>query len=131
MNSHNTLAPIQSSRNFVPCVLWVANFSSNQAARKKQEKNILKQFDVSLWRQNSRDQYWFPPSQCRKPCPNLYWPKYSEFLFLTLEAKRRRKQNKRNPTKASVLSTWVLFRSTQPSASSVFEYDLGWCLCWL
>lgn len=54
-------------------------------------------------RSNSRDQYCFPPSQRRKPCPNLYWPKYSEFLFLTLEAKRRRKQNKKNPTKASVL----------------------------
>lgn len=56
-------------------------------------------------RSNSRDRYCFPPSQCRKPCPNLYWPKYSEFLFLTLEAKRRKKQNKRNATNASVLCT--------------------------
>lgn len=94
MNSHNTLVLIQSSRNFVPCILWVANFSSNQAARKKEKKIFL---SSSMWvfeedRSTSRDQYCFPPSQCRKPCPHLYWPKYSEFLFLTLEAKRGRKK---------------------------------------
>lgn len=63
-------------------------------------------------RNNSRDRYCFPPSQCRKPCPNLYWPKYSEFLFLTLEAKRRKKQEKCNKCLCTLYLSAIQKRTT-------------------